>query len=593
MKKYRFNYWLCLVFTLPLGCSEPEGKPGSIKALCKGDNCQQTGDTLAPGGSGDTSDATPGAMPGTMPPIPSDSPFTMEKPVDTVEPIETETDQPTTQEKKLWRLSPKQLSNTYSAALGTQVSIESRFELGSRPNSGFGLDSNQLALDSIYAPTLGLVANDLVQNSLADIKKKYFCLNTAAPDQVCLQTVVKQLGLALFRRPIADEETLQYSSLYQSIRSDSSSDEAVKVMLEAMMRSPFAQFRFELGAAVAGSPGVFQLMPFELASQISFALTDSPPDAELLAAAQKGDLIQKDVLEKHIARLMKSEKFEAGFAEFITLWTGTKWLPTISKSKPRYPQYGVEVVKSMLEEERQFAVDFLRREGTFKDLLTQTETTITPPLATIYGLPAFQGAKKINSPKERRSGIFTLPGVIAAHSSSSETGPVGRGVFLMEKLLCYTPPPPPPDIVTVVPKIDPNLTFRERFAAHVANPTCASCHVTLDPLGFSMERYDAIGQFRSTDAGKPIDSSGEIKLSGTSFSFDDAPQMLNLLADSKDIQQCFVKQVMHYAFGRPMGRADEKFVKSTQEQFVSSGLNVKKLLVSIYTSNNFRYRKEK
>lgn len=568
---FRKGQFILLAFLA--ACSQPEDRPFAKK--CKGVSCPAT------------DDSSPAAS------LPSSSDPT-KKPIDTVDQLETELDPATTQAAKLWRLSPKQLSNTYSAVLGKSVSLESKFDLGSRPMDGFGLDADELFLDSVYTSSLANAVNELVKASLGDIKKTNACLNNASPDQACVQSFVRQFASSAFRRPLSNAEIDQYSSLYNTIKTDSPSDDAVAVVAEAILRSPFAQFRFELGQSVAGSPGVNQLTPFELASQISYALTDSPPDRELLAAAEKGDLVQKEVLEQHTTRLMKSEKFEAAFAEFMTRWTGTKWLATMSKSKASFPDYGEAVVKAMLEEEKQFAIDFLRRDGTFKDLLTQTETTITPPLASVYGVPAFSGTKKIVSKKEHRSGVLTLPGVVAANSHSDQTGPVGRGVFLMRKLMCFAPPPPPPDIPSEVANVDPNLTFRERFAMHIANPTCAGCHVKLDPVGFSMEHYDPIGRYRTTDSGKPVDSKGEFTLGGNvTVAFAHAPEMLGILADNKEIQQCFVKQMMHYALGRPMTAFDKDFVKATHTQFVSSGLNIKKLLVSIYTSNNFRYRKEK
>jgi len=305
--------------------------------------------------------------------------------------------------------------------------------------------------------------------------------------------------------------------------------------------------------------------------------------------------MKKDKLEAQIRRLMATDAFVEGFTDFIFRWTGLTWIGEATKSTTMFPEYKPEVREAMLLEAKAYLKDILRnKKGSFKALMTSTDTTITAPLAPIYKEAAFTGSKTIKANAAQRAGLFTLPAVITANSPANQTGPVQRGVFMLKRLMCISPPPPPADIKTELPETDPTLTLRERFAVHSNIEGCSSCHLVIDPFGFSMENYDAIGRFRDKDNGKTVDASGAITKSlNSNTTFKTGVEMLNFLSTSKDVHECFVKQVFRYTFGRAESLGDDALINETYTKFLNSNLDINELFISLYSSNAFRFRKEK
>lgn len=496
---------------------------------------------------------------------------------------------------RLWRLTVQQFANTVRKVLDKDVQIETKFDPGSRPEDGFGIDAAKLGIDSIYASNLETVTSDLLAASTADLTKSAPCLKQASIVPDCLENFIKSLALTTFRRPINDVELKRYKDLFVAVKVNFSNDESLAAVAEALLRSPFTQFRLELGSEVAENPGVNQLSGHELATQIAFAITDFPPDKELLAAAENGDLMKKDKLEAHIRRLMASDAFDSGFTDFVFRWTGLTWIGTATKSAMTYPEYKPEVREAMLLEAKAYLRNILRdKKGSFKALMTSNETTITPPLASYYKAGIFNGTKTVMTSATERAGLFTLPAIITANSPANQTGPVQRGVFLLKRLMCTSPPLPPANLKTELPEIDPSLTLRERFAVHSNVAGCSSCHLIIDPFGFSMENYDAVGRFRDKDNGKLVDSSGSITKSlNSNNSFKTGVELLNFLSNSKDVHECFVKQAFRYTFGRSETLGDEALIKDTYAKFLASGLDINELFVNLYSSNAFRFRKDK
>ena len=497
--------------------------------------------------------------------------------------------------QRLWRLTVQQFANTVRKALDKNIEIESKFDPGSRPEDGFGIDAAKLGIDSIYASNLETVTSSVLAASKADLTKSAGCLKEANLASDCLDNFIQSFGLTTFRRPLNATELKRYKVLFAAVKVNFTNDESLAAVAEAMLRSPYTQFRMELGTAVAENPGVSQLTGQELATEIAFAITDAPPDKELLAAAENGDLMKKDKIEAQIRRLMATDAFVNGFTDFVFRWTGLTWISEASKNATMYPEYKGEVREAMLLEAKAFLKDILRnKKGSFKALMTSTDTTITAPLAPVYKEAPFSGSKTLTGNNSERAGLFTLPAVITANSPANQTGPVQRGVFLLKRLMCTSPPPPPANIKTELPETDPTLTLRERFAVHSNVPGCSSCHLVIDPFGFSMENYDAIGRFRDKDNGKNVDASGAITKSlNSNTSFKTGVEMLNYLATSKDVHECFVKQVFRYTFGRSEGLGDDPLIKETYTKFVDSELDINELFIGLYSSNAFRFRKEK
>lgn len=496
---------------------------------------------------------------------------------------------------RIWRLTVQQFENTVKSALGKEVSIEKKFDPGSRPEDGFGIDADKLGIDNIYASNLETVIAEVLASSTAELTKPFPCLKEASIASDCLDTFIKSFASSTFRRPLTETELKRYKDLFAAVKSNGTNDESLTAVAEAMLRSPYTQFRMELGRAVDDNPGLTQLSSMELATQLAFAITDAPPDKELLEAAENGDLMKKELLDAQIRRLMASDAFVNGFTDFVFRWSGLTWITEANKNATAFPEYKAEVRDAMLLESKAFLRDILKnKKGSFKALMTSTETTITPALSPIYNAGTFTGTKTINLPAAERAGFFTMPSVITANSPAHDTGPVQRGVFLLKRLMCTAPPPPPANLKTELPETDEKLTLRERFAIHSNLPSCSSCHLIIDPFGFAMENYDAIGRYRSQDNGKPVDSSGAITKSVSSnTTFKTGVEMLNFLSGSQEVHECFVKQVFRYTFGRGEVSGDGPLIKEAYAKFKASDLDINELFSTLYSSNAFRFRKEK
>ncbi len=390
---------------------------------------------------------------------------------------------------------------------------------------------------------------------------------------------------------MTDEEVVRYKALYSTITKDGSNVDGVTAIAEAIIRSPFALFRSELGES--GKTGNQRLTNFELAQALSYALTNAPPDDELTAKAKDGTLSDDKVYLQEAKRLLASESFVKGFTDYVKRWSGTYWMDSYAKDAGLFPSYKAELREAMIQEIGTFSVNAVKKNASnFKSFLTSDKTTITPPLASLYGLPAFDGSKDIDDSHGQRSGILTLPGVIAAQSDTATTGPMHRAIFLLSKLLCYLPPPPP-DQVGKIPDPDPNLTLRDRFKAHATESSCKACHALMDPYAFALENYDPIGSYRTKEGNKAIDASGTLVLTeSNNTDFKDAVDMLSKLSSDGAVHSCFVKNAFRYVNGRSEVKEDKDLLNNALANFKKTDLDMTSVFLTLVTTESFKTRKD-
>lgn len=493
--------------------------------------------------------------------------------------------------KRIWRLTPEQYANTADALLQRTTKIEAKFDSDTVPEDGFGNEASVLGISTIFASNIESAVSAVIKESAASLEKQLSCGKAASINDQCLNQFIDEFGAKAFRRPLEDDEKKRFQTLYNALQKDLGNAEALSAVAEAIMRSPHTLFRTELGDGAKS--GAIRLTPYELATALSFALTNSPPDAQLLAKAADGSLADNEVYLAEAKRLISSPSFVTGMTQFMSRWRGIRWLPHVDKNKEMFPNYDANTKLAMIQEANDFVSKIVKdNKSSFTAFMTSNKTTITPPLAPIYGIETFTGSKAIEAKAGERSGFLTLPGVMATNSSSNQTGPVHRGVFLLKKLMCLSMPPPPPDASTVLPETDATLTLRERFKAHSTEPSCAVCHVKLDPFGFAMEHYDPIGRYRAMDNGRPVDASGTI--TGTKFSnasFKNAIDMLEGLSKSEDVHSCFVKNTFRYVFGRTEGKDDKEQLAEALKAFTASNLDMSTIFLNFVTSDSFKTRK--
>ncbi len=397
-----------------------------------------------------------------------------------------------------------------------------------------------------------------------------------------------------FRRPVADTEMARYLTLFQQASARGEDfDEALQYALQAVLISPNFLFRIEPPNPSAEPR---PLGHFELASRLSYFLWGSMPDAQLFRLAKEGKLQDPSVLHSEIARMLKDPKSLEFCQRFVEQWLGTRELGRdIKPDKKLFPQYyDAELQSAMKYEPILFFQEILAQDLSLLNLIDSNFTILTNKLQKFYGLPKTdlkQQPKRADLPEgSHRGGILGMSAVLAVSSLPTRTSPVLRGKWVLDALLGTPPPPPPPN----VPQLEENhdgaapRTVRERLAQHRANPVCASCHSRIDPIGFGLENYDVLGRWRTEDAGKPIDSKGELP---GGISFDGPEQLKTVLLNKKELFfRNLTTKLLGYALGRGLTLQDQCTVEQILTQLDKDGYRAQSLVQGIVMSVPFRYQ---
>lgn len=459
------------------------------------------------------------------------------------------------------------------------------------------------------------------------------CVKAAAPGSGCVMDWVKRMGRKAFRRPLTPEEADELATLFETERTRNDSRAGVESIVQALVLSPSFLVRTELG----DEDGT--MTSHEVAQALSYWLLNSPPDAVLDAAADKGELATPAAREAQVQRLLT--KPSEGVLKSLGKYAGVKqflyeWLKIDSAPAKDDRIYGGnregEFWSTLRGEFEAFASDHLwNREARWDQMLTDNAAYPNQRLLFSetngewnFKLPAFPGGlcdpkfpqrpatcdreKNRGSDFQRvegqdldgpRVGFLTSPILMASHSLFDRTDAVLRGKWVRHVLLCQEPPLPPPTVATVPPPPSKELTSRQRFAEHSKDATCAGCHKLMDPIGFALETYDAVGRYRMKElspsleqkglyfeSGLNIDPSGELTdvtidgKSGT-FPFKNATELGGLLARTEEAQACFVESALGYAMGRTGREEDACLREDLRKRFSASGFNVIKLFAAI------------
>ncbi|MEZ6131084.1 MAG: DUF1588 domain-containing protein [Planctomycetaceae bacterium] len=323
----------------------------------------------------------------------------------------------------------------------------------------------------------------------------------------------------------------------------------------------------------------------------------APPDAELSGLADKGELRKPDVLRAQAERLLMHPRSRALFDGFGAQWLGVGELERQTFDPDVFPQMTPALRKAMVEEARLFFESIVRENQSVLRFVDSNYTFLNGPLATIYGLEqSVQGPtmRRVKLDDPNRGGILGMPATLATTSFPNRTSPVKRGVWVLEQVLGERVPPPPPN----VPKLDEQeqknlegLTLRQRTELHQSEPTCANCHKVLDPIGFGLENFDAIGRWRENDAGVAIDSAGKLP-SGESFST--PAELKRLLAKRKaDLARNLTERLMAYALGRQLEGYDEIVIDQLMVKLAQDDYRMRTMITEVITSYLFTHRKIK
>jgi hypothetical protein len=407
-------------------------------------------------------------------------------------------------------------------------------------------------------------------------------------EPVHVQAVVDFAPLA-WRRPLTDSESSDLRALYQKLRErELPHDAAIRMLLARILVAPAFLYRGEKAAPDSASAPVNDR---ELASRLSYFLWSSAPDAELRSLAAAGKLRDPSVLESQARRMLQDRKVRRLALEFGCQWLHVRDLDTLDeKSERHFPTFAA-VRGAMLEECARFFTDFFQRDASILSLLDADHTFVNAALAGHYGFaaPGGDGWQRVEGLRANgRGGILAFAATLAKQSGASRTSPILRGNWFCETLLGERLPRPPKG-VPVLPEVAPQgLTERQLTERHSTDPNCSGCHARIDPFGYALENFDAIGRFRRTDAaGLPIDA-GVILPNGTSLNGLDGLRSWLLTTRRDDFVRQFSRKLLGYALGRSVLLSDGPLLDSMTARLAASGFRVGEAVILIINSRQFR-----
>lgn len=486
------------------------------------------------------------------------------------------------------RLTRLEYDNTVRDLLGDE----------SQPARAFPPDEDGLGFDvgatvsplqlELYMRTAETLAASAVERNLA----RLVTCSPANGDDACAARFIEQMGRRVYRRPLSDRQKASLLALHRG--ADTFAD-GVRLVLQAMLQSPYFLYRIERGdpATLEPARNVVALDGYERATRLSYLFWSTTPDDELFAAAEAGRLATPDEVAEQARRLIADPRARTTMRDFFFQWLELD-LEGLSKDERVYPELD-DTLRGALRGETERFVDHVlwTEEGSLSALLTGTTTFVDAALADLYGIDGVTGRELVRvelDPRER-GGILTLASVLATHARPDQSSPVLRGKLVRERLLCQPMPPPPEDLIVVPPDLDPGLTTRERYRQHSADPACSGCHRLMDPIGLGFEHYDALGRYRETENGLAIDATGEVFATDeANGAFDGAVELGRMLAESDDVRRCVTSQWFQYAFGRSVTTEDACSIERAQETLAASGDDLRELVVALTQTDAFLYR---
>jgi len=364
-----------------------------------------------------------------------------------------------------------------------------------------------------------------------------------------------------FRRPVDDNEVQRIVKLVRFVMDkEDSFERAVQVGVQAVLVSPHFLFRVEtdpLADAAGNKPNTsgrpaYRLNHYEIASRLSYFLWSSMPDAELFELAAQQRLGDQGVIAGQVKRMLKDERSEALVTHFIGQWLNLRNLDEVTPDTDRFQTFTPELKRDMVRETETFARTIMRENHSILEFLDADFTFVNQRLAEHYGISGVQGEEfqRVSLPAAQRAGVLTHASILTLTSNPTRTSPVKRGKWILENILGNEPPPAPPNVpdFEITAKANPDASLRQQLEKHRNHPGCASCHKTLDPLGFGFENFDAVGRWRDKDGGHAIDASGTLPGGDT---FSGPVELVRILKKSdRDFGRCFTEKLLTYALGR-------------------------------------------
>jgi hypothetical protein len=394
-----------------------------------------------------------------------------------------------------------------------------------------------------------------------------------------------------YRRPAADDEIAGMLRLVAKVQEHDSFEEAIRFVIEGVLISPSFLFRIERDGPDRAGSRSYEIEDWALASRLSYFLWSTMPDGELFEAARQKRLHQPAVLEAQVWRMLADPKSVALVDNFGEQWLNLRLMDRTKPDAAKFNRVDDELLRAMREETRLFLTAVFRENRSILDFIDGRFTYLNGPLARYYGFAGVDGEafRRVDLDGEQRSGIVTHASILITSSYATRTSPVLRGKWVLDNLL-GAPPPPPPDGTPPLAEAEIGTTasMRRRIEQHRANPSCAACHDSMDPIGFGLENYDAAGAWRSKDGSFDIDSTGTLP-DGRSFA--GAKGLKEVLrADAALFARNFTTKLLTFALGRGVERTDRATVDEIVALSAKDDYRFATLVNQIVRSRPFRMR---
>jgi len=414
----------------------------------------------------------------------------------------------------------------------------------------------------------------------------------AAAELPCARTILTNLARRGYRRPVTSADLENLLSFYQSARNKKDFDAGIENALRLILTNPKFLFRMETDPAGVAPGSMHPVSELELASRLSFFLWSTIPDDQLITIASQGKLRDPAILEQQVKRMLADDRSEALVKNFAGQWLLLRNLPNVQPDPNEFPNFDDNLRQAFRRETEMFFGSIMRDDRNVLDLLTADYTFVNERLAKHYGIPGVYGSqfRRVKVTNEARRGLLGQGSILTVTSEANRTSPVKRGKFVLEAILGTPPPAPPPN----VPPLKENegaqaLSVRARLEEHRKSPACSGCHAVMDPLGFSLENFDAVGEWRTKEPGGAVDPSGQLA-DGTKV---DGPVALRnaIMKHPEQFVRTLTEKMLTYGLGRGLEYYDMPTVRGIARDASRSDYKFSSLVLGIVKSTPFQMRR--
>ena len=424
----------------------------------------------------------------------------------------------------------------------------------------------------------------------------FTCRPTNRVDEVpCAKKIISTLARRAFRRPVTDNDLETLLSFYQKGRNEGGTfDSGIEAAIQLILASPEFLFRFEPDPPTLAAGAVYHISDLELASRLSFFLWSTIPDDQLLNLAALGKLHDPSVLDAQVKRMLEDPRSKSLVDNFADQWLYLRNLKNINPDFETFPDFDDNLRQAMKQETDLFINNIIREDRSIMDLIDANYTFINERLARHYGIPNIYGTdfRRVTLTDERRRGLLGQASILTVTSLPTRTSPVDRGKWILTNLIGMPPNPPPPNVPALKEHSDPGklTSLRQRMEEHRQNEPCKSCHKLMDPIGFSLENFDAVGQWRATDEGAKIDPAG-VMFNGAKI---DGPTSLRqiLMAKPDIFAGVFTEKLMIYALGWGVQYYDMPTLRSIVRDAGRNDYRLSAIVLGIVKSTPFQMKQK-